>query len=118
MLRVSSQTTNDSYDLSAILRGASHGDGSGVPHGAELLRFADAVVERDANDIAAARDQVTEVAGQAAMVDAAGVIANFHRMTRIADGTGIALDQRMLEASVDLRSDLGIDRFRRTSAGG
>jgi len=44
-----------------------------------------------------------------AMVDAAAVVANFSRMVRIADGTGIPLDDMMAEYSSDLREDLGLN---------
>ena len=46
------------------------------------------------------------------MVDAAGVIANFQRMVRIADGTGIPLtDNRLVALTVDLRDELGINDY-------
>ena len=47
------------------------------------------------------------------MIDAAGVIANFQRMMRIADSPGIPLDARMDALTADLRSELGINRFIR-----
>ena len=45
------------------------------------------------------------------MVDAAGVIANFQRMVRIADGTGIPLDKRVVALTADLRDELGLNDY-------
>jgi hypothetical protein len=103
---------NEEYDAAAITAG-SGGAATGVPHGEELLAFAEAVVGRDVDRITEARETLRLVAGQRAVVDTAGVIANFHRMTRVADGSGIPLDERMMVASADLRATLGIDDFRK-----
>ena len=45
------------------------------------------------------------------MVDSAAVIANFQRMVRIADGTGIPLDEPVLMLTQDIREDLGINGY-------
>ena len=62
----------------------------------QLTEFAEAVVVGDAERIAAARGSVATELGDAAMVDAAAVIANFQRMVRIADSSGIPLDEPVL----------------------
>jgi hypothetical protein len=49
--------------------------------------------------------------GENAMVDAAGVIANFQRMVRIADGTGIPLDTPVAMMTSSIREDLGINEY-------
>ena len=49
--------------------------------------------------------------GDAEVVDAAAVIANFQRMVRIADGTGIPIDGPLDVLSADLRHELGINEF-------
>jgi hypothetical protein len=49
--------------------------------------------------------------GPEAVVDASGVVANFQRMVRIADATGIPLDKPVAVFSVDMREELGIDSF-------
>jgi hypothetical protein len=58
------------------------------------------------------RHGVLETMGPEAMVDAAGVASNFERMVRIADATGIPLDERMEKASKDVREALDLERFR------
>ena len=71
----------------------------------------DAAVKGDPAELAAARDALRGTGGSAVLVDAAGIIGNFERMVRIADGTGIPLDAYTEEATAGLREELGIDRF-------
>ena len=49
--------------------------------------------------------------GPEALVDAAAVVGNFGRMTRIADSTGIPLDESMEAISGAIRSELDLARF-------
>ena len=84
--------------------------GAGVPHGELFVRFVDATYD-DAATLAAVRDELVEALGGEAMVDAAAVVANFHMMTRIADGTGTPIDDGSEKMSHDLTADLGIDGF-------
>ena len=87
------------------------GDGSSdslIPGGSALVRFTDAVLS-DPADLADARAELVDTLGEAAMVDAAGVIGNFQRMVRIADSTGIPVDGFFDEANADVRAQLGLD---------
>ena len=61
----------------------------GVPGGAELVAFASAVVDGDADGLNGARDSLSEAVGTAGTVEAAGVAANFQMMNRILDGVGL-----------------------------
>ncbi len=93
---------------------------SGIAEGELLLDFADALVRRDAS-LPEERARLVEKLGGAALVDASGIVANFQRMVRIADGTGIPLDEGMLEESRELSGTLGLGRFAsaaNTPAGG
>jgi hypothetical protein len=110
MLRASVEARQGAVDLRAISEGARD-DGVGVAHAAELCAFAEAAVRGDAAALAAARDALRARAGSAALVDAAGVVANFERMTRIADATGIPLDAAAQLASQDFRGALGLEQF-------
>ena len=49
--------------------------------------------------------------GRRSLVDAAGVAANFQRMTRIADSIGIPVDNMSAELGQQVRQELGIERF-------
>jgi hypothetical protein len=49
--------------------------------------------------------------GEAAMMDAAAVIAAFNAYPRIADATGIPLEDAKVAASATLRAQLGLEAF-------
>ena len=84
---------------------------SGVEHGNLLIAFAEAMVRDDDATLTHARHAVIEVLSPEAMVDAAGVASNFERMVRIADATGIQLDERMEVLSQEVRDVLHLERF-------
>jgi hypothetical protein len=106
MLRGSSTASGSEVNLEAIVKGREAD--SLVPGGHTLVRFTDAVLAGPA-DLPAARDALTATLGEAAMVDAAGVIGNFQRMVRIADSTGIPVDGFMAEANAEVRDQLGLN---------
>ena len=54
--------------------------------------------------------------GVEAMIDAAAVASNFERMVRIADATGIPLDQRLQELARGVIDELGLERLRAPDA--
>ena len=76
------------------------------------MAFAEAIAGRRADALDAARSAVVAAMGEEAMVDAAGVAANFERMVRIADATGIPLGEGLETFSRDVRQELDLDRFR------
>lgn len=84
---------------------------SGVPFGSLLSAFADAAVDQT-DALPELRAQIIEELGAQQLVDTAGVVANFQRMVRIADGCGIPLDDFTQRASEEWRAGLGIDSFR------
>lgn len=87
-------------------------DAEGIDHGDLLLAFAEAVYGEDEAKIAPLRARLCERAGIGALVDAAAVVANFQRMVRIADGTGITLGV-MESFSAEVRAELDLERFVR-----
>jgi hypothetical protein len=110
MLRASSDATGSSYRLDAITRGGEAGDGN-IPHGALLVEFVDAAFGRNERTMAPLRAKIVDSLGEQALVDVCAVFANFQRMVRIAEGTGIPVDGIMLSLSSDFRSELGVDSF-------
>ena len=114
MLRASVEAKQRAVDLRAITEGARD-DAVGVTHAAELSAFAEAAVRGDEKAIERARAALRAKAGAAAVVDAAGVIGNFERMTRIADGTGIPLDAPVQLASEDFCGELGLSELPSSS---
>jgi hypothetical protein len=98
-------------DLAALTAKESKA-ASGVAHSDVLMAFADAIVAADHHALQHTRHGVLEAMGAEAVVDAAGVASNFERMVRIADATGIELDERMAKASQEVREALDLEQFR------
>ena len=114
LLRGSGRHTGDDYDLTAIVEdGVIDG---GVAAGAALVAYADAFFE-DGNGFAAARDRLQAEVGEEASVDAAATLAIFNAVVRIADSTGIPLEEAKAELSADLRDDLGLDDWSADRSG-
>ena len=78
----------------------------GVPHAPLLLAFADAVIAGDGIEVP--RERVMAALGEAALVDAAAVIAGFDGITRIADATGIPIEPAKAEQTAGFRTELGL----------
>ena len=96
-------------ELRAVTGGAA-GD-AGVPHGARLLVFTEAVQGPDDAALERAREAVLEVLSPEEFVDACAVIAAFNVVDRIADATGIPLDPMLQEGSAEVRAELELARF-------
>jgi hypothetical protein len=90
--------------------GEADGDG-GIPNGAMLVNFAEAVAGDDARRLKDARVEVMQTLGPDGLVDACGIPATFNAIDRIADSIGIPIDEIRLETTADFRRDLGIDAF-------
>ena len=90
-----------------------HGAASdaGVSNGARLLAFTEAVMGDDEAALARERAALRAVLTPNCFVDVAGVIAAFSVVDRVADATGIPLDDMLLAASAGLREQLGLSRF-------
>ncbi len=97
MLSWSSAETGEHVDLAAL---ADNRDGIGLDHGDVLLRFASACAGDDDGELVAARRGLVDATGEAFMVDAAAVAANFEMMTRLADGTGASMPPERVERAV------------------
>lgn len=93
------------------VRDDSAAAGSGIPNAEALLTWTDAAIAHDEVATTHARARVVEAAGADAAVDAAAIIGNFERMTRIADATGIPLDPPVNALGAELQRDLGLRNF-------
>ena len=113
MLRASTQVSGEAVNLNGIVEGNEVQ--TGLRGGEVLIRFAEASVgdsfDDKADETRVAREAVKDELGENSMVDAAGVIANFQRMVRIADGTGIPLDTPVAMMTSSIREDLGINEY-------
>ncbi len=110
LLRVSTQSEGEEVDLNGVVEGAENVDDR-LPAGKELTAFAEAVVADDPAVLDQARSALLAVVTPAEFVDAAGVVGNFERMVRIADGIGISLDPSFEDVTSDMREDLGLNNF-------
>ncbi len=113
MLRASVETEGAEVDYRGIADGAS-AEESSVSGAAALIGLVEASLSTDrdaAADAESARARVRRELGSEALVDAAAIIGNFERMTRIADSTGIPLDAPVNVMTESIRAELGIDAF-------
>ena len=83
----------------------------GVENGARLFRFATALLGKDVAELTAARDDIIAIMGGEALTDTAAVAALFNAIDRVADSTGIPLEDVKAAATADFRSAIGIDDF-------
>jgi len=108
LLRESSNAKGEGYDLN-LLTGAG-GDGN-IPHGALLVSFADAVLGTDNRRLDDVRAAIRSRMGDAALVDAAAIVATFNAIDRVADSTGIPIEDARAASTADIRAALGINQF-------
>ena len=112
MLSLSADMNKLSIDLK-LVNGEQSAESGDLPFSLELMNYAEAIARRDEEeDLGVARQALRQAAGDEVVVDAAAVAANFQRMVRIADSTGIALDSFQEEMSADVRQELDLDRLR------
>jgi hypothetical protein len=108
LLRESSKAKGEAYDLN-LLTGAK-GDGN-IPQGALLVAFAEAVLDSDDRRLAEIRKAIRVEMGDAALVDAAAIVATFNAIDRVADATGIPIEDGRAASTADFRAALGINAF-------
>jgi len=108
LLRASSKAKGESFDLSLIV--GKPGDGN-IPHGALLVAFAEAVLGIDNERLADTQSRIRAAMGDAALVDAAAIVATFNAIDRVADATGIQIEDMKAQTTADIRAALGINAF-------
>jgi hypothetical protein len=108
LLRESSKAKGESFDLSLIV--GKPGDGN-IPHGALLVAFAEAVLGVDDERLADTQSRIRAAIGDVALVDAAAIVATFNAIDRVADATGIQIEDAKAQATADVRAVLGINAF-------
>ena len=86
------------------------GDGN-IPHGRLLVEFADAVLGNDDEMLLKIQTEFRAKLGDEALVDAAAIAATFNAIDRVADSTGIPIEDAKAESTADFRDALGINAF-------
>ena len=92
------------------LAAAHAGDGaaSGIAHGAELLAFTEAVLGDDESVLAATRRALRAVLGDDGLADTAATLGSYNSIVKVADATGIPLDEETATLTADLCAELGL----------
>lgn len=108
LLRASSHNENGNYDLSSVT--SDEGD-PGVPYGQWLRALTEATIRGDWLALAEIRPKAEAAMGQQQTIDALTVAAAFNGITRVADATGIPLDDNTAQTTADMREAVGIQRF-------
>ena len=88
---------------------------SGLEHAKELIAFAEAIVKHDPENIITTREALIAVAGQKAAIEACGTTAKFQRQTRLADCTGIPVDENFKAVTKAAVDALGMDKYETAS---
>jgi len=108
LLRESGRKSDLDFDLNVVM-GAQ--GAVGVENEKELLLVAEAVFLEDRAELSRVRELAEPVLGAQGLVDAIGVAAAFNGITRIANATGLPLDNSTTENTVELRKATGIDDY-------
>jgi hypothetical protein len=98
-------------DLGEAVWGDTDAD-TGVAQSRELSRFALAVIGRDDEELEQARSALQKSIGPEGVADAAGVVAFFNAVDRIADATGTFLDPVMQIAADMMLDGLGLEKLK------
>ncbi len=108
LLRASGQNENASYNINSITDSQLE---SGVKHAQHLRALTEAAISSDWLKLAEIRPQIESAIGRQQTVDTLVVASAFNGITRVADATGIPLDDNVALATVSLRNETGIQRF-------
>ena len=107
---MSGKLVETDVDISSIAADAV--TGTGVPNEADLVGWAEAVLARDVPATERHRSRLVEDLGVDAANDAAGVIATFNMVTRMADAAGIPVDPGFEQFMGSTVEDAGIAHLR------
>ncbi|MDC0196081.1 hypothetical protein OAJ93_00595 [Gammaproteobacteria bacterium] len=82
------------------------------PGGSELLTFCDAVLGPDPAELDKARTSLAASLGPAAVPAASIIAATFTKNDRVANGTGIPAEPRMMEGNEDIQELLELKKYK------
>lgn len=77
------------------------------------MAFAEAAIGTDTAALDAARARVVEELGPEGLCDTAAIAALFNAIDRVADSTGIPLEEEKASLTETMREQLGINSFGR-----
>ena len=103
--------SGDQNDIGYDLKGVTGSFPVGVEHEDTMLMIAEAVVSADPNAMSTMRERSLNEIDELQMLDAIGVASAFNGITKIANATGLPLDQRTRQITEELRDVTGIDDY-------
>lgn len=106
LLRASGE--NETYELAAINTADTD---SGVPYGAILIKLAELTATSAWTELKTTLAEAASTIGEQQAVDALVVASAFNGITRVADATGIPLDENTEEGTKFMRESIGLDAF-------
>ncbi len=101
--------------MSATVAGVEHGERGGdaaigIAEGGLLIDFAEAVVLAT-DEVDPLRNRLLDRIGPAGTAHAAATVTAFSGLVRVADGTGIPIDDGLAAVSAQLRDELALDQL-------
>jgi hypothetical protein len=109
LLSLSGQNSSQDFNLGVVTKA---GEGEiGVPHEDILLKIAEAVYSGEERQLASVREEGLGILGPQALVDAIAVASGFNGITKVANATGLPLDETTENSTVNLRQQTKIDDY-------
>ena len=108
MLRASSEKEQVKVNLQSVVDRTTE---PGVEHGDLLRALTEATIEMRLGDLTEVRKEAVEKMGTTATVDALAVASGFNGITRVADATGIPIDDYENDVGRQIREATGINDF-------
>lgn len=75
------------------------------------MAFAEASVRAETEDLSGLRTELLAAVGPDGVGHAAATVSAFSGLVRVADSTGIPIDDGLAEASVEARAELGLQDY-------
>ena len=84
----------------------------GFPGGKELLEFSSTLLGDNVGELNTAMRTIEQTLVPAAVTAASSIAASFSKNDRVANGSGIPAEPRMMDGAEDIREMLGLKKFR------
>ena len=108
LLRASGRQENRDYDLTAVTHGERR---SGVEQEDWLKPLTEEAIRGEWLALARTLEAASKAIGREMAVDCLVVASAFNGITRVADATGIPLDENTEMTTSDMRAAVGLDAF-------
>jgi hypothetical protein len=109
LLSLSGENTSQDFNLDVV---TNAGEGEiGVLHEDILLSIAEAVCNGEEKELALVREAALNILGSQALVDAIAVASGFNGITKVANATGLPLDETTENSTVIMRQQTKINDY-------